>query len=142
MKWHNEAAELVKIVNERMRQLTEPHLGCPFKDGQEGSTHYFIRGLLQAQGHLEGGDVNQWVFQPIIWLQLQKLEFWQEWVVEYPLCEQRVYPSHHPTQVLGHFPFHYIFELVHLFSHTPQKVIASLVKLLRAPWAISPLAPF
>ena len=67
---HKEAAELVKIVNGRLRQLTEPHSSCPFEGGREGLTHYFIRGLWQAQGHLEGGDVIQWVFQPVIRLQL------------------------------------------------------------------------
>ena len=46
------------------------------------------------------------------------------------------------VQVLGHFSFHGIFKLIHLFSHTPQEVIVGLVRPLRPPWAIPPLAPF
>ena len=47
-----------------------------------------------------------------------------------------------PSKFLAVFPFMEFFELVHLFSHTPQKVIAGLVRSLRPPWSISPLASF
>ena len=84
---HKQAAKLIKIINGILCQLTKPHSGCPFQAGREKPTHYFVQGLLQAQGHLKGGDVIQWVFQPIIRFQLQKLEFRREGVIEESLRE-------------------------------------------------------
>ena len=54
---HEQAAELVKVVDGGLCQLTKPYSGSSFDGGWKGSTHYFIRGLLQAQGHFKGSNV-------------------------------------------------------------------------------------